>query len=162
MQDCFQWNIIQKVEMDTFDVICINITTTNKNNQSSKDMAKLWQKFSQQDSTEQIPDRMDNKIIQLYSDYERDFSQPYQATLGFRVTKVAEIPAGWVHKSVNKQTYLQLKTIGSIPESIIRAWKWIWSADLSLTFQTNFELYPPNYMTERNPEILIYLSTKSR
>ena len=63
--------IIQK-----FNVIGISVRTTNENGQSAKDIEALWVKFWGEEIQKQIPNKVNDDIYAVYTDYETDFNGP--------------------------------------------------------------------------------------
>ena len=51
--------------------------TTNNNNKSVEDIKRLWEEFFIKGHYENIKNRKDNKSIGLYTDYQGDFTKPY-------------------------------------------------------------------------------------
>src|SRR5690606_1631514 len=87
--------IIQK-----FYVIGISIRTINENGQSAKDIETLWGKFWGEEIQKQIPNKVNDNIYAVYTDYETDFTGPYTTIIGLPVRR----PAGHRAESLVRWT----------------------------------------------------------
>ena len=54
---------------------------------------------------EKIPNKIDQSILSIYTNYEGDHTQPYDTILGCKVSSLQEIPEGMVGQSFNGGTY---------------------------------------------------------
>lgn len=68
-----------------FHVIGISIRTTNENNQAAQDIPELWNKFMTESVIEKIPNKVENAVYCIYTEYEKDHTKPYTTILGCRV-----------------------------------------------------------------------------
>ncbi len=57
--------------MEPFKVIGISVRTTNENNQAAKDIPVLWENLMNEDILNRIPNKTDNTIYSIYTDYEK-------------------------------------------------------------------------------------------
>ncbi len=88
---------MNKTNIETFTVIGIAVRTTNKNGQSAKDIGALWNKFMSEDILSQIPNKIDNTIYSIYTEYEGDYTQPYTTILGCKVKSKDGMTATFAH-----------------------------------------------------------------
>ena len=93
----------QKIQQ--FSVIGISVRTTNENGQASQDIPALWNKFMTEGIPEQIPNKIENSIYCIYTDYEKDHTKPYTTILGCKVENLQNIPIGMVSKTFGEATY---------------------------------------------------------
>lgn len=72
--------------IEKFSVIGISVRTTNENGQSAKDIEALWGKFWGEEIQNQIPNKINDDIYAVYTDYETDFNGPYTLIIGLTVS----------------------------------------------------------------------------
>lgn len=102
--------LIKKIKMSNqkiqqFSVIGISVRTTNENGQASQDIPALWNKFMTEEIAEQIPNKIDNSIYCIYTEYEKDHTKPYTTILGCKVRNLDTIPIGMIGKTFEEATY---------------------------------------------------------
>jgi len=73
---------MQKVKIEPFKVIGIAVRTTNQNGQAAQDLGQLWGKFMSEGIAEKIPNKIEQSIFSIYTNYEGDHTQPYDTILG--------------------------------------------------------------------------------
>ncbi len=125
--------------MSTFQIIGISIRTTNENQQAAADIPVLWDKFMWQGIADQIPNKTDNAVYCVYTDYEKDYTAPYTVILGCRVSSLEQIPQGLTSKSFEEETYK--KYVAASPQTVIDEWIKIWNSDQKRTYKADFEVY---------------------
>jgi predicted transcriptional regulator YdeE len=151
----------QKVEK--FNVIGISIRTTNENGQSEKDIPALWSKFMSEGITGQIPNKIDNSVYCIYTEYENDHTKPYSVILGCKVENLAIIPSGMIGKSIEEATYNKYIAKGNILQGMVFSeWVRIWDLGLDRAFTVDFEVYGEKAQDLENAEVDIYVSTRQR
>lgn len=120
-------------------IIGLSIRTTNENQQSAQDIPALWGKFITEGTAEKIPDKVDDSIYCVYTDYEKDFTKPYTVILGCRVNSIESLPDGMTYTVIEKENYS--KYVASSPEEVFNEWVKIWNSDLKRTYKADFEVY---------------------
>ncbi|WP_222597273.1 GyrI-like domain-containing protein [Chitinophaga pinensis] len=93
------------MDIQQFHVIGISIVTTNENGQSAQDIPALWQRSFQKNISALIPNKIDDTIYSIYTDYEKDHTKPIQL-YGCRVSTLDVIPEGMTGKTINSGKYL--------------------------------------------------------
>ena len=73
---------MEKVKIEPFKLIGISLRTTNENGKAAKEIGELWEKFLNENISDAIPNKVDNTVYSLYTDYEGDYTKPYTAILG--------------------------------------------------------------------------------
>ena len=149
----------QKIK--SFFVIGISVRTTNENGQAAQDIPALWNKFMSEGIAAQIPDKIDNTIYCIYTDYEKDHTKPYTTILGCKVKSLAIIPGEMVGKAFEEATYEKFVAKGNILEGVVfNEWTKIWNADLDRTFTADFEVYGEKAQDPKNAEVDIFIAIK--
>ncbi len=152
---------MDKVKIEPFKVIGISVRTTNENGQAAKEIAGLWGRFMNEKILEAIPNRIDNTVFSLYTDYESDHTKPYTAILGCRVENLNDIPDGMIGKSFDGGNYVRLSAKGDLMKGlIVNKWAEIWKMDLERVFTTDFEVFGENAQNPADAEIDFLIAVK--
>ncbi len=77
---------MQKVKIEPFKVIGIAVRTTNENGKSAQDIGQLWGKFMSEGISDKIPNKINDTIFSIYTNYESDHTKPYDTILGCKVS----------------------------------------------------------------------------
>ncbi len=134
---------MEHIDISPFNLIGIQIrTNTNGISQLTLDMQGLWSKFISENIEEKISDKVDNTIYAVYTDYEGDFTKPYTAFIGCRVTKLDSIPHGLIARSFKGGVYKKVIAKGNLLDGIIYdKWIYIISLNLDRKYDADFEVY---------------------
>jgi len=152
---------MNKVKIEPFKVIGISVRTTNENNQASKEIADLWGKFMNEKVLEAIPDKIDDTVYSIYTDYESDHTKPYTAILGCKVDNLNTIPDGMVGKSFDGGNYVELSAKGNLMKGlIVNKWTEIWEMDLERVFTADFEVFGVKAQNPADSEIDFLIAVK--
>ncbi|RLJ80467.1 GyrI-like domain-containing protein [Pedobacter alluvionis] len=152
---------MDRIDIEPFKVIGISVRTTNENNQAGKDIADLWHKFMNDKILEAIPNKIDNTIYSIYTDYESDHTKPYTTILGCKVTSLETIPEGMVGKSFDGGHYIKLSAKGDLMKGlIINKWLEIWQMNLERVFTADFEVFGEKAQNPAAAEIDFLIAVK--
>jgi predicted transcriptional regulator YdeE len=152
---------MQTVRIRPFKIIGISIRTTNKNGQASKEIAELWGKFMSENILLKIPNKVDNEIYSLYTDYESDHTKPYTAVLGCKVENLENIPNGMVGKSFDGGTYVKTTAKGDLMEGlVVNQWSKIFEMELNRTYDADFEIFGEKAQNPSDAEVDFYVGIK--
>lgn len=152
---------MEKLTIEPFTVIGISVRTTNENNQVAKDIGDLWGRFINDKVLEAIPNKIDNTIYSIYTDYESDHTKPYTTILGCKVKKLDIIPNGMVGKSIKGGNYVKFSTKGDLMKDlVINKWFEIWEMDLDRLFTADFEVFGEKAQNPADAEIDILIAIK--
>lgn len=144
-----------------FNVIGISVRTTNENGQSSKDIEALWGKFWGKEIQKQIPNKVNDDIYAVYTDYETDFNGPYTLVIGLPVSSLESIPEDFVGITIEKDVYKKIVSKGKMPEAVLATWMEIWqNNDLKRTYNADFTIHGKKYFDEDNAEVETFISVK--
>jgi len=153
---------MEKMMIEPFSIIGLAIKTTNADGQGGKDIASLWQKFMQENILEKIPNKIDDTIYSLYTDYEGDFTKPYVTLLGCKVRNLDEVPEGMTGKSFGSGRYVKLSAKGNLAHGlIINEWAKIWNMDLDRAYTADFEVFGEKAQNPMDAEIDFFIAVKS-
>jgi len=152
---------MQKVKIEPFKLIGISIRTTNENGQSAKDIADLWNRFMSENISDKIPNKIDNTVYSLYTDYEGDHTKPYTTILGCKVDNVTQVPKGLTSKSFEGGDYMKTSTKGDLMKGIVaNKWVEIWAMDLDRKFTADFEVYGKKAQNPNDAEVEFFIAIK--
>ena len=152
---------MDKVTIKEFTIIGISVRTTNENGQSAKDIGELWNKFMSEGILEKIPNKVDNTIYSIYTEYESDYTKPYTTVLGCKVEHLNEIPSGMVGKSFKGGKYINFSTKGDLTKGlIVDKWIEIWKMDLDRVYSADFEVFGEKAQNPNDAEIDILIAVK--
>lgn len=152
---------MQTVKIDPFHLIGISIRTTNENGQATQEIAELWGRFLSENLLDKIPNKVNNNIYSLYTDYEGDETQPYTTVLGCSVHSLDDIPEGMIGKSFNGGEYHKSIAKGNLMQGlIVNEWKRIWSLKLDRSYTADFELFGENAQNPNDAEVEFFVAVK--
>ncbi|MDB5278560.1 MAG: araC [Ferruginibacter sp.] len=144
-----------------FNIIGIAIRTTNENGQSSRDIPSLWNKFMGDGMAALIPDKINNTIYCVYTDYEKDHTKPYTTILGCSVSTLNNIPAGMVGKTIEEGAYIKYTAKGNILQGMVfNEWVKIWNSDIDRKYMADFEVYGEKAKNPEDAEVDIFIAVK--
>lgn len=150
--------VIQK-----FYVIGISVRTTNENGQSAKDIETLWTKFWGEEIQQQIPNKINEDIYAVYTDYETDFTKPYTTIIGSAVSSLENIPNGFVGITIENTTYQKFISKGKMPDAVFNTWLEIWGdseLNLNRSYKADFTIHSKKYYDGDNAEVETYIAVK--
>lgn len=152
---------MDKVKIEPFKVIGISVRTTNENEQAAKEIADLWGRFMNEKILEAIPNKIDNRIYSIYTDYESDHTKPYTAILGCSVENLNDIPNGMIGKSFDGGNYVKLSAKGDLMKGlIVDKWAEIWEMNLDRLFTADFEVFGEKAQNPADAEIDFLIAIK--
>jgi predicted transcriptional regulator YdeE len=152
---------MHKVKIEPFKVIGISVRTTNEKNQAAIDIAALWGKFINENVLNAIPNKIDDTVYSIYTDYEIDHTRPYTTILGCKVDNLNTIPDGMVGKTFDGGDYMKLSAKGDLMKSlIVNKWKEIWEMDLERVFTADFEVFGEKAQNPEDAEIDFLIAVK--
>jgi predicted transcriptional regulator YdeE len=152
---------MQIVKIEPFKIIGISIRTTNENGQASQEIADLWQRFMSENVISKIPNKIDNSVYSLYTEYESDHTKPYTAILGCKVENLDGVPNGMVGKSFNGGTYSKTTSKGDLMQGlVVNQWSKIFEMELYRTYDADFEIFGEKAQNPTDAEVEFYIGIK--
>ncbi len=149
--------------IEAFTVIGIAVRTTNENGQSGKDIAELWQRFMSENILSKIPNKVNNDIYSLYTDYEGNHTKPYTAILSCKVKSTDIIPNGMVAKTIQGGNYAKFVAKGDLTKgAVYEEWSKIWNTDLDRLYTADFEIYGEKAQNPKDAEVEIFVGIKNK
>ena len=149
------------VKLESFSVIGIKVRTTNENEQAAKDIVALWNTFMSQNCIDKIPNKVSTAVFSIYTNYESDYTKPYDTILGCKVSSVDEVPNGMVAHTVNSSVYKKCIAKGDLSKNVVyNKWLEIWEAKEDRLYTSDFEIYGEAASNPENAEVPIYVAVK--
>ena len=146
-----------------FKVIGISIRTTNENGQSAKDIEAIWEKFWGEKIQEKIPNKVNDDIYAVYTDYETDFNGAYTTIIGLPVNSLENVPKGFVGITIKKAEYQKFVSKGKMPEAVVNTWIEIWeNKELNQirAYKADFTIHGKKYYDGDNAEVETFISVE--
>ncbi|MEM8847035.1 MAG: GyrI-like domain-containing protein [Bacteroidota bacterium] len=141
-------------------IVGISIRTSNAPGKGERDIPQLWKKFVAENVTNRIPNKMDDTVYALYTDYEGDYTQPYTLVIGCNVFSLDNIPEDMTVKMVPASNYTQFTAKGDLTkDAVINTWMEIWNTNLERTYTTDIEIYGEKAIDPTNGEAQILVAT---
>lgn len=142
-----------------FSIIGISVRTSNENGQAGIDIPALWYKFMSENVLENIPDKVDETIYCIYTDYEKDHTKPYTTILGCKVKHLNNLPPGMVSKTLKEADYIKYTAKGNLMQgAVYNEWTKIWNTDLPRSFTADFEVYDEKSLDPENAAVDIFIA----
>lgn len=144
-----------------FHVIGISTRTTNENGRAAEDLEKLWGRFWGEEIQQQIPNKVDNDIYAVYTEYETDFTGTYTVIIGSSVKSLEDIPEGFVGITIEKAVYQKFVSKGKMPEAVVNTWMEIWgNKDLDRAYKADFTVHGEKYYDGDKAEVETFISVE--
>ena len=148
-------------KVSAFNIIGISVRTTNENNEAAIDIPALWNKFMTEGIAAQIPNKIDNNLYCIYTEYEKDFTKPYTTILGCKVENLSNVPAGMKGVSFPEASYQKFIAKGNILEGMVfHEWNKIWNKNLNRSYAADFEVYGEKANDPADAEVDIFIAIK--
>lgn len=153
---------MEKTQINKIKIIGIRTRTIN-DGKAAKDIPALWGRFMNEQTMTKIPNRVDDKIYCLYTNYDGDHLQPYDVILGCEVSSLTEVPEGMTKHEIEAGNMAKFTAKGSLIKgaAVVNTWETIWKANLDRSFTTDFEVYDERSENMDNPEVDIFVALNS-
>lgn len=154
-ENAMDYSIVSK---SAFDVVGIQIKTDNS--RGAEGFAPLWQRFYAENIQQQIPHKIDDEVIAIYSEYEGDHTKPFSFFIGCRVSKVDALPAHLIAKHIPAAQYALFTAKGEMPQAVGKTWiESIWKSDLKRAWKADYEVYGARFFARegKDKEVDIFI-----
>lgn len=149
------------ITIEQFYVVGIAVKTQNAVGKAEVDIPKLWERFMTENILTQIPNKVNNDVYCVYTNYDGDQSAPYTTVLGCKVKSIDDIPNGMTGITIDTNIYEHYVATGKVFESIvINEWVKIWQLGLNRTYFADFEVYAEG-VDYNNARIDIFVGVKN-
>ncbi|MCC0646068.1 MULTISPECIES: GyrI-like domain-containing protein [unclassified Clostridioides] len=154
-------------------VVGVSKETTNNNGQAVKDIGELWKNFMGKGIYNAIKGKKNDKTIGLYTDYQGDFTNPYNFVACCEVNSEdgkdnnlsefneKDICGEFViSKVIPGGKYAKFTITGDIQKSVGEFWFEFWKMDFDRTYISDFEEYQNNTYDMNKQEVHIYIGIR--
>lgn len=149
------------VILEGFSVVGIPVRTTNKNDQSERDIRRLRMEFFSKNIADDIKDCVSDDLYCVYKDFEDGEEGEYTAIMGYRVYDTNDIKDGYAYADVEAGKYLKFITKGEIPHSARTTWEYIWNTNLDRKYMTDFDVFDKDSLIASDKgQLTTYISVK--
>ena len=153
--------MLSYLTLEQLHIIGIAIKTSNKDQQSAGDINGLWEKFWNENTGSKIPNKLNEDIYCVYTEYEGDFTQPYTTLIGYVVKDLNNIPVDMKGITIESGDYIKLTAKGKLSAGVvINEWSKVWQSDLPRNYKADFEVYGAKAVDPDNAEIDIFVGVK--
>ena len=149
-----------------FEVIGIEARTNNSQESTGGGaIPKQWQRLFMENLLGRIPDRIDQSIVAVYSNYASDWNGDYTYALGARVKPRSKSPEGMVAKNIPGGKFLEFTSKRGRPELVVPdMWKEVWAyfqvpGNPTRAYGTDFEIYD-DLSDPSNVQVKLYVGVK--
>jgi predicted transcriptional regulator YdeE len=146
------------VELEEKTVVGVTARTKNSDENMPNIIGGLWNSFYQDVIYPQIMNKINQKALGIYSDYESDVNSEYSVTVSCEVSDVKSIPVNTVTKAIPAGKYAKFIVRGHMQKAVADFWSQLWQMDLERSYICDFEEYQDCNMEDA--EIHIYISIK--
>jgi predicted transcriptional regulator YdeE len=136
-------------QQDGFTVVGLTVRTTSDKEAGGQGLIpQLWESVMDQDKLSQVPNRLSDDLVVVYSDYASDATGAYSYTLGVRVSSADKVPDGFVVRKIQAGKYAVIQSEQGPPQEVIPG---LWAKINQMTpqqlggeraYQADFETYP--------------------
>lgn len=155
------------VQQKEFTVIGIAARTNNAREMTADGViGKQWGRLMQEGLVLRIPNKADQAIVAVYTDYASDHNGEYTYLLGARVTSDAEVPAGMVAKKISAGRFAVFTSDrGPGPKVVPETWMKINSLPKSAVggdrrYRADYEIYDERARDPQNLVVDVYVGIK--
>jgi predicted transcriptional regulator YdeE len=148
------------VHRDAMLVVGVSVRTTNENWQVAEDLPPFWGTFWRENIPDQIQNKTNGDVLGLYCEYEKDHTKAYSFVAGCEVNMVYDLPERMILKRVPAAKYAVFRIQGLFPAALMEVWNWIWEGHLDRTYTGDFEVYPVEFSSPENTDMLLYVAIK--
>ncbi len=140
-------------------VACLTARTKNSDPDMGAVIGGLWQRFYEPDVYSTINNRVSEKAVCIYSEYESDCNSEYSVSVGCEVGSANQISENMVCKKIPAGKYARFVVKGNMQQIVADFWQKLWQMqDLQRTYVCDFEEYQNSDM--ENAEVHFYISIK--
>jgi len=149
-----------------FEVIGIEARTNNSQESSAEGaIPKQWQRLFMENLLNHVPDKLDQSIVAVYTNYASDWNGDYTYILGAKVKPGAKAPDGMVSKSIPAGKYVEFVSKRGRPEQVVpEMWKEVWAyfqipGNPSRAYGRDYEIYD-DLSDPTNMQVRLYVGVK--
>lgn len=147
---------VDVIERDELIVVGFVVRTTNAEEMdpARARLPALWRRAGAPGAFAHVPNRLDENLYAVLTDYESDHHGAYTQIVGTAVRTVPRLPEGMVAIRVPAARALRLEARGPMPQALLECWQQVWkhtesggvparafTTDLEVHHQDGVDLY---------------------
>ena len=101
----------------------------------------FWRRFFAEKITQALPQRNNDAIYSLYTEYDSDHTGEYTLLLGYEIPADAEVGEGLTKTTIPASSYAVIDARGPQPDTLIDAWQAVWSSSLARNYSCDFDIH---------------------
>jgi predicted transcriptional regulator YdeE len=150
------------VDEPGFTVVGIAGRTSNAREMSGdRIIAKQWGRFWQENLLALIPDKADEAVRAVYTEYASDKDGDYTFVIGARVKSAAGIPVGMVSKTIPAgRNAVFLSESGPVERIVVETWQRIWSSAIDRAYGADYEIYDQRAADPSNAQVEVCVGVR--
>ena len=155
------------VEKAGFTVIGISARTSNAKEVSDEGViGKMWARLFQEGVLAKVPNKADQNIVAVYTEYASDHNGEYTYVLGARVNSDTEVPTGMVAKKIPGQKFAVFTSEKGPAQKVVpQVWMKINSLPQTAVggdrnYKADFEIYDERASDPQNLQMDVYVGIK--
>ncbi|MBV1925354.1 MAG: GyrI-like domain-containing protein [Dokdonia sp.] len=150
---------MENTKKEAFAVVGIKVRTSNAPGHADQQIPALWSRFMEEGIAHKLPNKVDETIYAVYTDYEGDHTGPYTTLIGYRVDNLDHIDESLSVKMIPASTYAQFTAKGNlVGGAVIDTWMEIWKTKLQRTYTADLEVYGEKAIDPSNGEAHIFVA----
>ena len=153
-------------EQQSFAVLGVSVRTSGQKEAGGKgEVPALWTRSLQDGTFERIPNRTDDKMLAVYTDFAGDQTGAYTYILGARVSSAEKVPDSMVAVTIPAGRYAVVQSDkGALPDIMPKMWKDIAAMSVKdlggeRSFKTDYEIFPAGFDWQ-NTQVEVHLGVK--
>jgi predicted transcriptional regulator YdeE len=154
-------------QQEGFIVVGIAVRTSNAEQTTpAAPIGKQWERLFKEGVLAKIPNKADENIVALYTEYANDKDGEYTYVLGARVTKLESVPAGMTAKNVPAGRYAVFTSErGVVQKIVVEMWQRVWATPKSAmggerTYKADFEVYDQRARNPADSVVDLYVGVR--
>ena len=126
------------VNLNEMKIEGIKARTKNTDPDMPKVIGSLWNEFYGNEIYKGIENKVNNKAVEIYCDYEEDFNSEYSVIVGCEVSKFNKNKGNIVRKVIPEGKYARFVVKGHMIKAVQEFWQKLWDMDLDRNYKCDF------------------------
>lgn len=144
------------IELEEKKVVGVSARTSNLDPNMGNIIGGLWETLFSKGIYENIDNKVNEKALGIYTEYEEKEKGKYLAIAGCEVSEIGKYPEKMIVTTIPKGKYAKFIVRGDMHKAVAEFWEKLWHLELPRAFTCDFEEYQDSNM--EHTEIHIYIS----
>ncbi|MDR1747793.1 MAG: GyrI-like domain-containing protein [Spirochaetaceae bacterium] len=147
------------VTLEEKTVAGLSVRTANKEPDMMGKIGLVWQRLFNGGEGALIPDKKNDTVLGLYTNYQSDVNGSYDMIACYEVTETAKLPPQFTFAVIPAGRYAKFIFHGDAEKDTGSFWNAVWNTPLERAYTGDFEEYPPS-KDSHTSDIYIYIAVK--